>query len=417
MSELIDNRQHRIRTLKHIIKHLHAGEAPEQVKARLAELVRETDATEIAEMEQQLIAEGMAAKEVQSMCDLHAEVLRDVTVDREEKPFPPGHPGDTFIVENHALANTIAKAREAMAEIAALPPDADPGEPLFAWRKALGELMDVEKHYQRKEHLLFSCLERRGISGPSTVMWGKDDEIREMLAALDEALRADGLTAGDLAVVAEAVAEPALHAMSEMIYKEEKILLPMARDTLTDDEWGEVFIQSPEYGWCIVAPREGWVPPEAVGPKETIDVPRSGAIVFPSGTLSFEQLAGIFSTLPVDVTFVDAEDRVRFFTEGPERIFPRSRAIVGRKVQHCHPPKSVDTVERIVTDFRSGDQDVAEFWIELGGKFIHIRYFAVRDEAGEYLGTLEVSQDVTGIRALEGERRLLQYDEPEAPAA
>jgi DUF438 domain-containing protein len=414
MSELINNRQHRIRTLKHVIKHLHTGEAPQEVKARLAELVRETDATEIAEMEQELIAEGMEAAEIQSMCDLHAEVLRDITVERSAEPFPPGHPGDTFLRENEALRTTIGRMREAMARIANLPEGADPSEPLLDWRGALGELMDVEKHYRRKEHLLFSCLERRGVTGPSKVMWGKDDEIREMLAALDESLRAEGTSAGELERVAEAVAEPALGAVEEMIYKEEKILLPMARGALTDDEWGEIFAQSPDYGWCIVVPRDGWTPPERTGPGRTAEVGEEEAIVFPSGALSFEQLQGIFSTLPVDLTFVDGDDRVRFFTEGPERIFPRSRAIVGRKVQHCHPPKSVDTVERIVNDFRSGEQSVAEFWIELHGRFLHIRYFAVRDGEGKYLGTLEVSQDVTGIRALSGERRLLQYDEPAA---
>ncbi|HQL49129.1 MAG TPA: PAS domain-containing protein [Holophaga sp.] len=110
------------------------------------------------------------------------------------------------------------------------------------------------------------------------------------------------------------------------------------------------------------------------------------------------------------MTFVDAEDRVAFFTEGPERVFERSRAILGRAVQHCHPPKSVDIVERILSDFKAGRQSVAEFWIQLHGKFVHIRYFAIRDEQGAYLGTLEVTQDLTRLRALEGDRRLLQYE-------
>lgn len=112
----------------------------------------------------------------------------------------------------------------------------------------------------------------------------------------------------------------------------------------------------------------------------------------------------------MDITFVDADDRVAFFSEGPDRVFERTRSIIGRKVQHCHPPSSVDVVQRILNDFRTKRQDVAEFWIELGGRFVHIRYFAVRDTAGEYLGTVEVTQDLTRLRALEGERRLLQYE-------
>jgi DUF438 domain-containing protein len=132
----------------------------------------------------------------------------------------------------------------------------------------------------------------------------------------------------------------------------------------------------------------------------------------PTGTLALEQLVAIFSTLPVDLTFVDADDRVAFFSEGPNRVFARSRAIIGRMVQNCHPPRSVDVVDRILNDFREGRQSVAEFWIQFMGRFVHIRYFAVRNSEGRYLGTLEVTQDVGAIRALEGERRLLEYGEP-----
>ncbi len=139
----------------------------------------------------------------------------------------------------------------------------------------------------------------------------------------------------------------------------------------------------------------------------------AGGVALPTGGLTLEQLMGIFSALPVDLTFVDADDKVAFFSEGPQRIFARSRAIIGRKVQNCHPPRSVDVVERILGDFRSGRQSVAEFWIPFTGRFVHIRYFAVRSAEGRYLGTLEVTQDVSKIRGLEGQRRLLAYDEPE----
>jgi hypothetical protein len=135
-----------------------------------------------------------------------------------------------------------------------------------------------------------------------------------------------------------------------------------------------------------------------------------GIVVLPTGALSLEQMTALFATLPVDVTFVDADDRVRFFSEGRDRVFARPKAILGRLVQHCHPPSSVDVVERILSDFHSGRQSVAEFWIDFKGRFVHIRYFAVRDDAGAYLGTLEVTQDLTRERALSGERRLLQYE-------
>jgi DUF438 domain-containing protein len=194
-----------------------------------------------------------------------------------------------------------------------------------------------------------------------------------------------------------------------MIYKEENILFPMALDTLTEEDWGEIWASSPRYGWCLVAPREGYTPPASLL-REGLKLNAAQAIELPTGALTLEQLLGVFRTLPVDLTFVDAEDRVAFFSEGPDRIFSRSRAILGRKVQHCHPPRSVHIVEQILDDFRNGRQDVAEFWIDFHGKFVHIRYFAVRDAGGEYLGTLEVTQDLTRLRQLEGERRLLEYE-------
>lgn len=450
MSELIDNRAHRIRTLKEVIRHLHEGKAPAEVKSRLAALVRECDASEIAAMEQELMAEGVPASEIMGMCDLHSQVVRDILVERASAPPPPGHPVDTFRRENEALGEQARAMRAALAALAPEGMDADaPVDPqlLLECRKAFAGLMDVEKHYQRKEHLLFSMLERHGITGPSTVMWGKDDEARGLLKELGTALGESGGTAGEWRLVALTVAEPALGAVEEMIFKEERILLPMSLQNLTETEWGEIFTQSPQFGYCLVDPREGYRPPapatdvpeaasaEAVrsgvafapfaAGKRARPLPMAGAaaprgaslpeavgrglVVLPTGALGLEQLKAIFATLPVDVTFVDAEDRVRFFSEGPNRVFARPKAILGRLVQHCHPPGSVGVVERILSDFRSGRQDVAEFWIDFKGRFAHIRYFALRDGAGAYLGTLEVTQDLTRERSLQGERRLLEY--------
>jgi uncharacterized protein len=252
-------------------------------------------------------------------------------------------------------------------------------------------------------------------------------------------------------MMATTLAEPALRAVEEMIFKEQRILLPMALENLTPAEWGEIWSQSPEFGYCLVDPQQGYDPaaatpelpaaaegrrirvPIAAGPLLAPPgaTPRPAAsaapalqepaaarpvplgsrpLVFPTGSLSFTQLEAIFSTLPVDITFVDAEDRVRFFSEGRNRVFARPKVVIGRRVQHCHPPASVGMVDRILDDFRSGRQSVAEFWIDFRGRFVHIRYFAVRDDKDAYLGTLEVTQDLTRERALEGERRLLQYE-------
>jgi uncharacterized protein len=414
MSELIDNRAWRLGILKGIIRDLHAGAPVAGVRERLATLVRAVDANEIAALEQELMAEGMPAEEVMEMCDLHSSVLGEILGEPPLRQMLPGHPVDTFRRENEALTAAARRAREATTELAGLPDEGVPGESLLRMRAALNDLLDVEKHYRRKENLLFSVLERHGISGPSKVMWGKDDEVRELLRAFDSALRAEGLTIPDLRLVVTTIGEPAVAAVEEMIRKEESILLPMALEALTEDDWSEVWEQSPPYGWCLVVPQTGYAPTRAVAPSPTVDLPPEAVAGFDSGALSFGQLRGLFGTLPVDLTFVDADDRVAFFSEGPDRVFARSRAIIGRKVQHCHPPASVHVVERIVDDFRNGRRSVAEFWITLHGRFVHIRYFAVRDAAGAYLGTLEVTQDLTRLRALTGERRLLEDDAAEA---
>jgi DUF438 domain-containing protein len=397
-----------VRTLKGIIKRLHAGEAPEAVENSLKDLVSQTDYSEIMAMEQELIADGMPVAEIQGMCDLHSQVTRNVLVQLAPAPLPPGHPVDTFRRENEALRNSLARFQKAMQRVVEAGDDDDISAALLDWRQALNELQDIDKHYQRKEHLLFTCLERHGVTGPSKVMWGKDDQIRDILKDLSTALREGSAAVAEWKLLAATTGATARSLVHEMIYKEEQILFPICLERFTADEWAEIWASSPRYGWCLVEPREGYKPahPAAAEP------PASGGISLPTGTLTLEQLVAIFSTLPVDLTFVDADDRVAFFSEGPARVFARSRAIIGRKVQNCHPPRSVDVVDRILTDFREGRQNVAEFWIQFTGRFVHIRYFAVRGQEGRYLGTIEVTQDVGPIRALEGERRLLQYDEP-----
>ncbi len=410
MSELIDNRAHRISMLKEIIQHLHAGAAPELVREQLRKIVGETDASEIMAMEQQLIAEGMPVEEVRAMCDLHSQVTRDVLVQLAPPPtVEPGHPLDTFRRENAALKQVIATARTILFETENLAPASDAKEIVFRLRQSANDLMDLDKHYQRKEHALFSCLERHGITGPSKVMWSKDDEVRNLLKQMNQAAHDCGSTVAEVEQFFAQHAQPALSAVEEMIFKEENILFPMSLQTLTQNEWAEIWSASPQYGWCLVEPQKGYHPPAATA-AATGTVPKDGTIMMPTGHVSVEQLTAVLSTLPLDLTFVDADDRVAFFSEGPDRIFARSKAIIGRKVQHCHPPRSADTVNKILDDFRSGRQNVAEFWINFQNKFVHIRYFAVRNHEGKYLGTVELTQDLAPLRQLSGERRLLAYE-------
>jgi hypothetical protein len=184
----------------------------------------------------------------------------------------------------------------------------------------------------------------------------------------------------------------------------------MLMDTLTDADWYDIQSQSLDIGFCLYDPVTQWKP-EGID-SESINGPRKedGTIRLPSGSFSTEELLAVLNTLPVDMTFVDRNDKVKFFSQGKERIFQRSRAILNRDVRHCHPPASAHIVDKILEDFKSGKHDRAPFWIDMGGRFIHIEYFALRNDKGEYLGTLEVSQNLTGYRGLEGEQRILSYE-------
>jgi uncharacterized protein len=354
-----------------------------------------------------LIAEGISQAEIQEFCDIHTAVL-DGQIDHSmAKLVPPGHPVDTFGKENEALGRVTGRIMQLLERCDALPAE-QVGERVLELRALFNELGDVDKHYRRKENLLFPYLEQRGITGPPTVMWGKHDEIREALKSAREALAASAEAAPDeLAIVASMLLVPAARAVDDMIMKEEQILLPMCMDTLTDLEWFEIHRQTPEIGFCLYDPQVEWTPKNLDAPP--VAEVQGDSVRMPSGMLTPAELTAILNTMPFDLTFVDADDKVKYFSQGAERIFDRNRAILGRDVRLCHPPSSVNIVDQILDDFKSGKESHAPFWIQMRGMFIHIEYFAVRDPQGKYLGTLEVSQNLTAKRALEGEQRLLSY--------
>ena len=400
MSEAIANQAERVETLRHVIEHLHAGCDPEQVRDELRNIVRQTEAAEIVAMEQELIDGGMAVDEIRSMCDMHSQLTREILVQRIDRaPLTPGHPAETFASENTALRGAIAATRAAASALATA---SEFAPTLLRLRQQLHYIMDVDKHYRRKEQVLFPVLERHGITGPSRVMWAKDDEVRALLAEGTKKLAE--CPALELAAQTLPAIERALAAVEEMIAKEENILFPLALEKLTAEEWAEIFESSNIYGWCLIEPGRGYKPAASPKPK-TNSNPLS--IMLETGQTTVEQLEAILSTLPLDLTFVDADDRVAFYSEGPLRAFARSKAIIGRKVQYCHPVNSIGLVDRILADFRSGSRDVAEFYVHIKQMYLHIRFFAVRDTSKKYLGALEMVQDIAPLQRIEGERRLL----------
>jgi hypothetical protein len=411
MSELIDNNRKKKELLKHMILQLHKGEAPEQVRTQLVRLMGSVPYGIVVEAEQELISEGLPTQEVLKLCDIHGEALKGIIDPAGTKPVPPGHPVHTFREENAALRKELAALDSVISKVLNSPGSGEVKTLVKELKKHIAALSQVNVHYKRKENLLFPFLEKYGITGPSTVMWGKDDETRELLKAAQEALeQAADLTPDELRTVTELVLKPAASAVDEMIYKEEEILFPMSLDTLSPFEWHQIVDESPEYGFCLFEPTVAWQPEEV--PLEREAPAELERIEFPSGGFTREELFSIFTTLPVDLTFVDHDDRVRFFTQGKDRIFQRNRTILGRRVDQCHPPSSVHVVKQILEDFRSGKESRAAFWITLKDRFIHIEYLALRSAEGVYLGTIEVTQDLTQKKKLEGEQRLLNYGHP-----
>jgi hypothetical protein len=394
----------RLEALHGIVKDLHAGKTVEEVKPRFEELIADVEATEIAAMEQKLIEDGVPDTEVKRLCDVHVQVFADALEGHEPVRAPAGHPMDTFQRENQALLQVTASLRK-VAEAIGEPPDG------AAWARLKGALGDTvervaeaDKHYLRKENQLFPFLEERGVEGPSKVMWAIHDDIRALVK------QARATIAADDAALAVSSCLALAKMVDDMVTKEEKVLHPMAMDTLSDAEWARIRAGEDDIGYAFITDVPAWTAAGVDGDAGVAagHASPAGLLDLKTGGLSLEELNLVLGALPIDFQYVDEHDKVRFYSEG-HRIFPRSPGVIGRKVQNCHPPASVHKVQQIIDAFRAGEKDTAEFWIEMQGKFLHIRYFALRDEAGAYRGVVETVQDATGIRALEGQRRLLDW--------
>ena len=385
-----------------LIKDIHAGGDPEELKARFADIISDISPSELAEVEQSLIDDGLPQEEVKNLCSLHVQVFKE-GLDKGDVPsMPGGHPVHTYMMENRAAENILAEIDGAMCDLGD-PPDA---AAFTAKQEVLSGHLDtlsqLDKHYLRKENQLFPMLEEHGITGPAQVMWATHDDIR---AEMKEAIAMT--RAGNAQASVERINAVSL-AVKDMVYKEEHILYPMCLDAFSEAQWSRVRTGEEEIGYAWVLPASGWEPqvvPEEVAPAAA----PGGAVDLDIGRLTAEQMNLLLKHLPVDITYVDDDDAVAYYSDTDDRIFPRSAGIIGRKVSKCHPPKSVHIVERIVQAFKDGERDSAEFWITVSDRFILIRYFAVRDGEGTYRGTIEVSQDITDIKQLEGEQRLLDW--------
>ncbi|WMJ89879.1 DUF438 domain-containing protein [Anaerocolumna sp. MB42-C2] len=401
MSESINNREYRQNILKQVITKLHEGKTVEEVKGEFEEAFAGVSATEISEAEGALIAEGLPVSEIQRLCDVHAAVFKG-SIEEIHQPTDqtqiPGHPANTLIRENRAIERILNQFVKPYLD------ELTKEENLTALKEGLNKLSHIELHYLRKENLIFPYMEKYGITAPPKVMWGVDDEIRAMLKETIKYLS----ETSKVTEIKEKI-ENLTDKITEMIFKEENILLPMLIETLTLDEWKKIADESGEIGF-MVEKVPVWNPAKEYQGEKKEEKKEAGVITFPTGLLKTEELIRMLDTLPLDITFVDKDDVVKYFSQSSERIFPRTKAVIGRNVSNCHPPASVHIVEQIVADFKSGKKEHEDFWIKMGEKYILIRYYAVRSEAGEYLGVLEVTQDIKPIQEITGEKRLVSQE-------
>jgi len=402
VAELSDKK----RILKELIKKLHQGASPQEVKKEFQEAFEDVTPTAIAQAEEELIKEGMPREEVHRLCEVHIAAFRE-SLERQETLAPEGHPIHILMEEHKILLGFAARLKDLSGKMKTKSDFGSVANEVEQLRELERQLKDSESHYLREENVLFPYLEKHGITQPPAMMWMDHDKIREMKKNLYTLVNSHkGIAFGDFVRKLEESAISLAEMLSGHFYKENNILFPTGLKVIADNEWKEIRSQFDDLGYPSFTPESARA---AFAEVETSasEVEVAGALPFETGSMSKDEIEAIFSSLPVDITFVDKDDTVRFFSQTKERIFPRTKAVIGRKVQQCHPQKSLHLVEQILEDFRSGRKELAEFWINSKGTLIHIRYFPVRDKDGNYLGCVEVTQDITDIQKIKGEKRLL----------
>lgn len=406
MTEISEEKK---RMLKELISQLHAGVPPHEVKEKFKQFLQSVDPLEISKIEQELIREGMPREEIQRLCEVHLAVFKE-GLEEQKMEVPLGHPVN-ILKEEHEILLQISEKLNNIANMIQQASDMSHVSEEMKQLKHIGEdLLDAEKHYLREENVLFPMLEKHGITEPPAIMWMEHNKIREIKKQVNNLIQSHETASfqnfkTQLTEAAVSLSE----ILSSHFFKENNILFPTALQVINDKEWKEIRKEFDEIGYCCFTPLHLTEITHTEKPKTEAKAAPYGILQFETGTLSKEEVEAVLNTLPVDITFVDKNDTVKYFNKGEERIFVRTKAVIGRKVQLCHPQKSIHIVNKILEAFKTGKENVAEFWIQMNKRLIHIRYFAVRDRDGNYLGTLEVTQDITHIKEIEGEKRLLDW--------
>lgn len=387
--------RNRVGNLSEYVQGIMNGEDGKELYRKYRSDIEKVTPQEVFEIFYGLLQGGPQPKDILVFLDKVINVFYKSLVD-----YPWEKPGqDSFMgflmQENRALVSRLDGIKEILRE-----------KDLETRKKQLlpkvRELMEFRQHYVKKENILFPFLEKKQDKfNGLAIMWALHDETRALLKKVTECLEREDCSEAELNTELGKL----FFAMYGLVKKEELILFPAASEIISEDEWKEMHRQSLEYGFPFIER-----PEQGVERELAADFKEGYMLKTETGTLDLESILMIFNALPVDLTFVDENNKVRFYSRPKDRIFPRSPAIIGRAVEKCHPPESVHKVNEILEAFRAGRRDNATFWIDLKGRKILIKYFALRDSAGSYRGVLEVSQDITEITKLEGESRLLDWE-------
>lgn len=385
----------RVKKLTEYVKGLKSKEDGVRLYTQYKDDIENVKPQEAFEIFKTLLDEGVKPNEILVFLDKVINVFyKSLSVHKWEMPKNDNFLKD-MLLENEGLVKKTDEIKELMKET----------DLKAKKEKILEKVIELEEfndHYLKKENILFPYMEKAApkFEG-SKIMWSLHDVVRTLIKTTKEVLQNENSTNQQLNV---AIAN-LFFGILGVKKKEELILFPAASEVLSERDWYEMHKQSLEYNFPFIFKAKEQKH-EEINIKDEFN---NKVFKTETGELTFDEIAMIFNNLPVDMTFVDENNRVRYFTRPKDRIFPRSPAVIGRNVNNCHPPESVHVVEEIVESFRAGKEDSAKFWINVKGKMVLIQYFALRDSEGAYKGVLEVSQDITEIKSLDGERRLLKW--------
>ena len=400
MANLSKERQ---QALLKILHYIQDGGDFTEAKKMFQESFDKVDVSEITAAERELIAQGLDPRKIQYLCNVHADVFKGNIKENAANPdfATPGHPVNTLKQENVVIKSLVNDY---------LLPNLKKWEKdhseqtLSKIKQALSDLATIGKHYARKETSIFPLMTKYGITAPPQVMWGVDDKIRRLIKEANNVVNENDVDPAKLRKIIDEVS----HEVLEMIFKEEEIMVPMIDEVASPADWGNVKDEEKQIGYTLINPPMNWKPkeePKTAGPL-SVDHLSSLFINFKEGALNLEQLSASLDLLPFALTFVDENDKVAYLGGGAA-IFPHSKNAIGNSVFSCHTPESKPIVEKIFQDLHSGEKKVVTYWFKpkMLGRMLYLRYYAVHNKDGKYLGCLEVAEDITDIQKLSGQKK------------